>query len=105
MTKEPLKFVIEGFLILLFPNTSRTLNSNSMGESNTVVSANTLYRHLQQYCSHPSLCKRKFLFTGLDKKLKMDSIFIHYLGIPRSQHENGTKAFCKIIIHEILVIL
>ena len=25
-----------------------------MGESNTVVSAYTLYRHLQQYCSHPS---------------------------------------------------
>ena len=30
-----------------------------MGESNTVVSAYmlyTLYRHLQQYCSHPSIC-------------------------------------------------
>ena len=26
----------------------------SMGESNIVVSAYTLYRHLQQYCSHPS---------------------------------------------------
>ena len=26
-----------------------------MGESNTVVSDYTLYRHLQQYCSHPSL--------------------------------------------------
>ena len=25
-----------------------------MDESNTVVSAYTLYRHLQQYCSHPS---------------------------------------------------
>ena len=24
-----------------------------MGESNTVVSAYTLYRHLQQYCCHP----------------------------------------------------
>ena len=30
-------------------------NTNiSMGESNTVVSAYTMYRHLQQYCSHPS---------------------------------------------------
>ena len=28
---------------------------NSMGESNTVESAYTLYRHLQQYCSHPSI--------------------------------------------------
>ena len=26
-----------------------------MGESNTVVSAYTLYRHLQQYCSHLSI--------------------------------------------------
>ena len=26
-----------------------------MGESNTVVSAYTMYRHLQQYCSHPSI--------------------------------------------------
>ena len=25
-----------------------------MGESNTVVSAYALHRHLQQYCSHPS---------------------------------------------------
>ena len=25
-----------------------------MEESNTVVSAYALYRHLQQYCSHPS---------------------------------------------------
>ena len=24
-----------------------------MGENNTVVSAYTSYRHLQQYCSHP----------------------------------------------------
>ena len=24
----------------------------SMGESNTVVSAYTMYKHLQQYCSH-----------------------------------------------------
>ena len=29
---------------------------DSMGESNTVASAYTLYRHLQQYCSHPSNC-------------------------------------------------
>ena len=27
----------------------------SMGESNTVVSAYTMYRHLQQYCSLPSI--------------------------------------------------
>ena len=27
-----------------------------MGENNTLVSAYTLYRQLQQYCSHPSIC-------------------------------------------------
>ena len=27
-----------------------------MGESNTIVSAYTMYRHLQTYCSHPSIC-------------------------------------------------
>ena len=27
----------------------------SMGESNTVVSAYTMYRHLHQYCSRPSI--------------------------------------------------
>ena len=30
-----------------------TCKDTSMGESNTVVSAYTLYRHLQQYWSHP----------------------------------------------------
>ena len=32
----------------------------SMGESNTVVSADTLYRHLQQYCSHLSIYQAEF---------------------------------------------
>ena len=27
-----------------------------MGESNSVISAYTLYRHLQQYCFHPLTC-------------------------------------------------
>ena len=34
-----------------------------MGESNTVVSAYTMYRHLQQYCSHP-LRETREIFTG-----------------------------------------
>ena len=29
----------------------------SMDEGNIIVSAYTLYRHLQQYCSHPSICR------------------------------------------------
>ena len=45
-----------------------------MGESNAVVSAYTLYRHLQQYCSHPSISSvneyNSFLFfcTGFCRK-------------------------------------
>ena len=34
-----------------------------MGDSNTVVSAFTLYRHLQQYCSHPSICTGCYVVT------------------------------------------
>ena len=30
--------------------------NTSMGESNTILSAYTLYRHLEQCCSHPSTC-------------------------------------------------
>ena len=36
-------------------NTARNLLLLSVGESNTVVSAYMMYRHLQQYCSHPSI--------------------------------------------------
>ena len=56
------------------------LNTISMGESNTVVSAYTTYRHLQQYCFHPAISSinnfsRKFL-----KALSM----LHYtLGVRR----------------------
>ena len=40
----------------------------SMGESNTVVSAYTLYRHLQQYCFHPSTYKKfAILMHDIDK--------------------------------------
>ena len=35
----------------------------SMGESNTFVSAFTLYRHIQQYCSHPSISCITYLFV------------------------------------------
>ena len=37
-----------------------------MDESNTVLSAYTMYRHLQQYCSHPSICEK--VPIGLEKK-------------------------------------
>ena len=34
----------------------RYVSDISMGESSTVVSAYTFYRHLQKNCSHPSIC-------------------------------------------------
>ena len=34
-------------------------------ENNTVVSADTMYRHLQHYCSHPSICKQTRLILRL----------------------------------------
>ena len=38
----------------------------SMGENNTVVSACTMYGHLQQYCSHPSIfISPKTMLVGL----------------------------------------
>ena len=33
------------------------VESNLMGECNTIVNAYTLYRHLQQYCTHLSICR------------------------------------------------
>ena len=47
-----------------------------MGESNTVVSAYTLYRHLQQYCSHPSICA-KFLHSCTINRL-LDRVYDYY---------------------------
>ena len=38
-----------------------------MGESNTVVSAYTLYGHLQQYCSHPLIRAVSPLFYSIRK--------------------------------------
>ena len=41
--------------LVKLPRVTLILLYISMGESNTVVSAYTLYRHLQQYCSHKSI--------------------------------------------------
>ena len=37
----------------------------SMGESNTILSAYTLYRHLQWYCSHRSICNESRAIISL----------------------------------------
>ena len=49
---------------------------NSMGESNTLVSAYTLYRHLQQYCSHPSIyhCLKDCNVSGTHLQMKFNLI-------------------------------
>ena len=47
--------VLTRYEIALFRYIGGLLMSISMGEGNTVVSAYTTYRHLQQYCSHPSI--------------------------------------------------
>ena len=44
-----------------------------MDESNSVVSAYTLHRHLQRYCSHPSICQR-FLNQNEEGKGNMFSL-------------------------------
>ena len=49
----------------------------STAESNTVVSANTTYRHLQQYCSHPSICVRTILNYHL---VHTDTCYIRLFG-------------------------
>ena len=38
----------------------------SMDKSNTVVSAYRLYKHLKQYCSHPSICTLYLLHTDIE---------------------------------------
>ena len=46
-----------------------------MGESNTVVSAYTLYSHLQHYCSHPSiLCELCYLEEEVNVHLSAKEI-------------------------------
>ena len=39
-----------------------------MGESNTIVSAYTSYRHLQQYCSYPSICTVDMALSLIPKR-------------------------------------
>ena len=54
---RPDKVIVNTIVQQCFTNRSLqrdAMSSKSIGESSTVVSAYTLYRHLQQYCSHPS---------------------------------------------------
>ena len=60
------------------------INSISMDESNTVVSAYTLYRHLQQYCSHPSNYEALTLFSC--KSIHKSVPFVMSRPIPYPQY-------------------
>ena len=63
-------------LFNLLQNDSFGLNQTVhilMGESNTVVSAYTMYRHLQQYYSHPLICR---MINELFAKI-FPMIFLH----------------------------
>ena len=46
----------------------------SMGESNSVVSAYTMYRHLQQYCSHRSISELDEILITRETFLTVDSV-------------------------------
>ena len=52
-----------------------------MGDSNTVVSANTMYRRLQQYCPHQSIN----ISTMAVKKLMCESQLVNVNGHSVSQ--------------------
>ena len=60
-----------------------------MGESNTVVSAYTMYKHLQQYCSHPS---NNFTAVVLDS---FES-YTHLLPMVQGYLSLNLENFCKI---------
>ena len=54
---------------------------NTMGESNTIVSAYTLYRHLQQYCFHSSNILRLFSLTYKFSANEKDKVFFFDLAL------------------------
>ena len=73
---------------------------NLMGESNTVVSAYTLYRHLQQYCSHPPTSDRRMidatktiisLFGNTINAITLYSIDTHLMHQQKTTIENVGK--------------
>ena len=61
-----------------------------MGESNTVVSAYTTYRHLQQYCSHP--------LHVFEKKKKKPSLLLtlcHTIWTCNGPNKEGFLKHCR----------
>ena len=68
----------------------------SMGESNTNVSANTTYRHLQQYCSYPSICKFIPSDVTSSRSLLCDGVFFiqnKYMYISMGESNTDLSAY------------
>ena len=69
-----------------------------MGESSTVVSAYTMYRHLQQYCSHPSICflsfiqvyvpHRNYHFSFPASSMVIAGVTVFFLPFVKTKYEN-----------------
>ena len=66
-----------------------------MGESNSAVSAYKMYRHLQKYCSHPSICATLFKSGGAEpftKRQMLDSSELEeFVDDNFKFNENGRK--------------
>ena len=68
----------------------------SMGESNTDVSANTTYMHLQQYCSYPSICKFIPSDVTSSRSLLCDGVFFmqnKYMYISMGENNTDLSAY------------
>ena len=53
----------------------------SMGECNTILRAYTLYRHLRQRCTHPSICRFRFRFSIMRNliNLSVPTTILYYI--------------------------
>ena len=71
-----------------------------MGENNTVVSAYTKYRHLQQYCSHPLVCLiLDCLKSEKEKKSQtLISVFVKGRFIESVKERNDKKKLSKFLL-------
>ena len=72
-----------------------------MGGCNTIVSVYMLYRHLQQYCSHPLICKIHLYFTNMDicHPFTLKSIYYIYLYIKWQKKTHRNLNSIKYTVH------
>ena len=70
-----------------------------MGESNTVVSACTMYRHLQQYCSHPSIGEICYFVKDLSMG-ESNTVVSSYTLYRHLQHYCSHPSICPLQINK-----